>query len=78
MIFGYSVPALQRLDERGLTKEIVEETVSNPDKLVRVDDLSKAIKHFDDKVLIVIFKEINGIPFVITAYNSSDLSRYFK
>lgn len=76
MIFSYSNHAIERLLERGISKEIVEATVLNPDKQTHVDDLNKAIKRVDDNVFTVIFKEINGIYFVITAYKSSNVSRY--
>jgi hypothetical protein len=44
--------------------------------LIRENELIKAIRRFEDKAVIVVFKEINGISFIITAYASSDLGRY--
>lgn len=78
MIFGYSIHSAKRIKERDISKKEIEDAVSNPDRLIRVDDLKKAIKQIGDRVVIVIFKEINGIPFIITAYKSSDVSRYLR
>ena len=78
MIFGYSIHSAKRIKERDISKKEIEDAVSNPDRLIHVDDLKKAIKQIGDRVVIVIFKEINGIPFIITAYKSSDVSRYLR
>ena len=56
MIFGYSIHSAKRIKERDISKKEIEDAVSNPDRLIRVDDLKKAIKQIGDRVVIVIFK----------------------
>ena len=56
----------------------MEEVISNPDKLIQIEELTKAFKRIDNSVVVVIYKEINRIPFIITAYRSTDIKRYLK
>ena len=78
MIINYSAHSLVRIRERELSKEMVGKVISNPDRLVQIEELKKAFKQFDDSVVIVVYKEINNIPFIITAYRSTDTKRYLK
>lgn len=78
MIINYSTHSLVRIRERGLSKEMVGKVISNPDRLVHIEELKKAFKQFDDSVGVVVYKEINNIPFIITAYRSTDTKRYLK
>ena len=66
------------IHERELSKEMVEDVISNPDKLVQIEELKRTFKQFDDSVVDVVCKEINSIPFIITAYRSTDTKRYLK
>ena len=67
-----------RIHERELSKEMVEDVISNPDKLFQIEELKRTFKQFDDSVVDVVCKEINSIPFIITAYRSTDTKRYLK
>ena len=78
MIFNYSAHSIVRIRERCLSQEIVEEVISNPDKLIQIEELTKAFKRIDNSVVVVIYKEVNRIPFIITAYRSTDIKRYLK
>jgi len=78
MIINYSTHSLVRIRERGLSKEMVGKVITNPDRLIQIEDLKKAFKQFDDSVVVVVYKEINNLPFIITAYRSTDIKRYLK
>lgn len=78
MIINYSTHSLKRIRERGLSKEIIGKVISNPDRLFEIGELKKASKKFDDSVIVVVYKDINNIPFIITAYRTTDTKRYLK
>ncbi len=58
MIINYSAHSLVRIRERELSKEMVGKVISNPDRLVQIEELKKAFKQFDDSVVAVVYKEI--------------------
>ena len=78
MIINYSTHSLKRIRERGLSKEIIGKVISNPERLVEIGELKKAFKKFDDSVIVVVYKDINNIPFIITVSRSTDTKRYLK
>ena len=78
MIINYSTHSLARIREQGPSKEMVGKVITNPDRLIQIEDLKKAFKQFDDSVVVVVYKEINNLPFIITAYRSTDIKRYLK
>ena len=58
MIINYSTHSLVRIRELGLSKEMVGKVISNPDRLVQIEELTKAFKLFDYSVVVVVYKEI--------------------
>ena len=78
MIINYSTHSLVRIRERGLSKEMVGKVITNPDRLIQIEDLKKAFKQFEGSVVVVVYKEVNNLPFIITAYRSTDIKRYLK
>ena len=63
--------------ERMINTGDVESTLYSPDKVENGVDHKKAIKKMGDKALIVVFKDTEEGPFVITAFITSKLNRYF-
>jgi hypothetical protein len=45
MIINYSAHSLERIRERELSKEKVEIVISNPDSLVQIEELKKALSN---------------------------------
>ena len=78
MIINYSAHSLERIRERELSKEKVEIVISNPDSLVQIEELKKALSNLMISVVVVVYEEINNIPFIITAYRSTDSKMYLK
>jgi len=69
--------ALQRLEERGIPRELVEEAVKNPDE-VRDGYCGRKVaqKRLNGKLIRVIFEEEEGDVVVITAYVTSKIRKY--
>ena len=69
--------ALQRLEERGIPRELVEEAVKNPDE-VRDGYCGRKVaqKRLNGKLIRVIFEEEGGDVVVITAYVTSKVRKY--
>jgi hypothetical protein len=76
MIIIYSKHSLERMRQRGISKEIVELTILTPDKMRYKEEEKVAIKTIDGSAVIVVFKEIDDVMFVITTYRSSKTSKY--
>ena len=64
MIINYSAHSLVRIRERELSKELIGKVISNPDRLVQIEELKKAFKQFDDNVVVLVYNEINNLPFI--------------
>ena len=45
MIINYSAHSLERIRDRELFKEKVENVISNPDRLVQIEELKKALSN---------------------------------
>ena len=73
----YTLHALKRLRERGIHKFLVEDCIKNPCKVISEDNVKKAIKRIDNRVLVVVYRVENDIIVVITAYISSKIRKYF-
>ena len=69
--------AADRLKERGIPLDLVEETIRNPDKIDFENERKIAQKLVDGKLLRVIYEEEEAIV-VISAYRTSRVDRYLK
>ncbi|EQB68183.1 MAG: DUF4258 domain-containing protein [Cuniculiplasma sp.] len=78
MIIIYSKHSLERMHQRGISKETVELTILRPDRTQYKVEEKVAIKTIDKSVVIVVFKEMDDVIFVITTYKSSKISRYIS
>ncbi|WP_099209478.1 DUF4258 domain-containing protein [Thermococcus henrietii] len=69
--------ALQRLEERGIPRELVEEAVKNSDE-VRDGYCGRKVaqKRLNGRLIRVIFEEEEGDVVVITAYVTSKVRKY--
>ena len=72
----YTLHALERLRQRGITREQVEQCIRESDKTEKLEGLHEFIKRLNDKVLVVIFKESGGRIIIITAFKTSKVKKY--
>jgi hypothetical protein len=72
----YTLHALERLRQRGITREQVEECLQEPDKLEEMEDLYRCIKRLNNRVLVAIYKEFRDRIMVITVFKSSKIKKY--
>ena len=75
MIIIYSKHFLERMHQRSINKETVESTILKPDKTQHKVEEKVAIKKIDESAVIVVFKEMDDVIFVITTHKSSKISR---
>ncbi|NJE62116.1 DUF4258 domain-containing protein [Thermococcus sp. 21S7] len=70
--------ALERIEERGIPGELVEEAILNPDSVLKGYSGRKvAQKRLNGKMIRVIYEEaLNGVVVVITAYITSKVRKY--
>ncbi len=78
MIVIFSKHALDRLHARPLDKERVESTLGNPDNTIKKTDHFVAVKKFENRVILVAYREQNGMVYVITVISSSKVDKYLK
>ena len=78
MIIIYSHHATQRMRERGISSPDIELALSKPDRITQSEKEKRAIKKIDDRALIVIFRETNGMIVVITAFVTSKMDKYLS
>ncbi|MDA8143739.1 MAG: DUF4258 domain-containing protein [Thermoplasmatales archaeon] len=76
MIVIYSKHAERRMEERGISRTIVEAVIGNPDTEETQSNQKRAVKIVDGKAIIVIYRETDGLKFIITAFASSRTKRY--
>ncbi len=76
MIVIYSKHAERRMEERGISRTIVEAVIGNPDTKETQSNQKRAVKIVDGKAIIVIYRETDGLKFIITAFASSRTKRY--
>ena len=76
MKIRYTLHALERMKQRGIDKELVEECLENPDRTLLKEDTYRCIKKIDDKVLVVIYRKNNNTILVITAFVSTKKHKY--
>ncbi|MCL4322896.1 MAG: DUF4258 domain-containing protein [Candidatus Thermoplasmatota archaeon] len=64
--------------ERGISSPDIELALSKPDRITQSEKEKRAIKKIDDRALIVIFRETNGMIVVITAFVTSKMDKYLS
>jgi len=73
----YIPHALERMKERGISRELVEEALQSPDDTTEGYIGRKvAQKRIDGKLIRVIYEEIENDIVVITAYVTSKIKKY--
>jgi len=77
MSIRFTLHAIQRMKERRISKDIVEQCLDNPDKLIQGEEM-RAVKKINEKVLVVIYKVEKADKLVITAFVSSRISKYLS
>jgi len=71
--------AVDRLKERGISPEAVEETIGNPDYLDFGDEKRRvAQKLIGGKLLRVIYEDEKDAIVVISAYSTSKIQKYLR
>ncbi len=72
----YTLHALERLRQRGITREQVEQCIREPDKIEKLEGLHRCIKRLNNKVLVAIYKESRDRIIIITAFKTSKIKKY--
>ena len=69
MKIRYTLHALERLRQRGIKRELVEHCLKSPDKDEEINDLRRCTKKkLNNRVIVVVYKQVNDTLIVITAY----------
>ncbi len=77
MRIRYTLHALERIKQRGIEREAVEECLRNPDKVISLNNVFQCVKKVEkDKVLIVVYRKLDEMLLVITAYISAKIHKY--
>ena len=76
MKIRYTLHALERMKQRGIDKELVEECLENPDRILFEEDTHKCVKKIGDKVLVAIYRKNDDSILVITAFLSTKTRKY--
>lgn len=75
MKIRYTLHAVERMRQRGITREEVEACLTNPDKVIEGKGF-KFVKKLNDKALIVVYRMESDVIMVMTAYRTSKLRKY--
>ena len=78
MKIRYTLHALERIKQRGIYKELVEECLEKPDRTLLEEDTYRCIKKINDRVLVVIYRKDNDTILVITAFVSTKTHKYLR
>lgn len=55
----YSLHALERMRQRGISKKLVDLCLQDPDRSEELEEVCRCVKKIDDKMVIVISKREN-------------------
>ena len=82
MNFIFSQHALEQMKERGISKETVENIVTNPDQIMTLEDLTvfQGIEKGDKTLFLIrVFVNIRKNPnVVVTVYRTSKIDKYYE
>ena len=67
---------MERIRQRGLPINPIRECVSKPDKVLRSDNVKRAVKKLDSRALVVVYRALDDEALIITAYATSKVSKY--
>lgn len=67
---------MERLRQRNISKEQIEQCIQKPDKIENIENNYKCIKRLDNQVLIAVYRKSNEIFTVITAFKTSKTKKY--
>ena len=73
----FTVHAAARMKQREISVQEVEQCLEDPDKTIK-DDIVKAVRKLNNKLLAVVYKTLNSEKLVITAYKTSKMQKYLK
>ncbi len=76
MKIRYTLHALERIKQRGIDKELIEECLENPDRTQLKEDTYRCIKKTNGRVFVVIYRKNDNIILVITAFVSTKTHKY--
>lgn len=76
MRIRYTLHAPERMKQRGISRELVEECLRHPDKVDPLNDVYRCIKKLDEEVLVLIYREYGNTTLVTTAFISSKTRKY--
>ncbi|RLE81577.1 MAG: hypothetical protein DRJ36_01225 [Thermoprotei archaeon] len=71
----FTIHAIQRMKQRGITIDQVKSCLEKPDKIIE-NEVLKAIKKIDNKILVVCYKKAGEEAVIITAYITSKIKKY--
>ncbi len=66
------------MKQRKIDRTLIENCLTNSDKVEHEYDVYKCIKRINDKVLVVIYKRENKNILVITCFKSTKIQKYLK
>lgn len=76
MAITFSSHASKRLLERNLSRQMVSDTLSSPDKRLVKEGLDYAVKQYGNKALIVVFRKTGEEYFIITVILTSKIKKF--
>jgi hypothetical protein len=72
----FTMHALERMKHRKISRDEVLSCLRNPDRASKLNDIYRAVKREDGRVLVVIYRRSDNESVVITVYRSSKKSKY--
>lgn len=63
--------------QRGFSANLIKECLLKPDKVLKLNNVRKAIKKLNGKVLVVVYRALNdNEALIITTYATSRVNKY--
>lgn len=72
----FTLHALERMKKRGVAQVEVLECLRDPDRLMKLDDVYRAVRRLGSEVLVVVYRKEDDTVIVITIYRSSKVRKY--
>ena len=74
----FSLHALERMRQRGISRKSVVLCIQNPDKSEELEGVYRCVKKINNKVIIAVYRQENDKSIVVTAYISSKLHKHLR